>query len=304
VPIVHSGAYGAFLSALRLELRRDAEHPRELELQRLELQQLPVAADVPSDAAAETTLEAWRPEPSGPLGFVPNGLPRRSALGGDSALGDLFCDAVRRATGADVVLLNSSALRADLESGALLRSDLELAMPFEEPWLEAWVTGRELRSALERAAAHSAGQDCVSSLQISGLGLALHCGACRVGGSDCLEVTRDFALGAVRLRDDDTLRLVLPQYLAAPGADFEALARAGAELELSVVDETVRAIAAQPRRTRGEACEAALRSWPLERCREAFGTAACPLADAAAHSNCQDLPELLERRDDRIAMWP
>jgi 5'-nucleotidase len=245
VPIVHSGAYLRWLSRLQLALEPDATGG--VEIADLQLQQLPLNADVAPEPSVAARLEAEQPEPEPPLAFLPRPVSRRAALGGDAPLGDWVTDTLRAAFGADVVLLNSSGLRADLEAGELRRSDLELAFPFDEPWRLALVDGASLRRGLRRAARRSAAQDCTSVLQVAGLGLRLRCSRCRSGADECLEVIRPGAGGDRPLGDLERVLLALPTYLTLTGADFEELGAQGAEVDGALAPRLAQALAALPR---------------------------------------------------------
>lgn len=299
VPIVHSGAYARWLSVLELELTEDEGPPDHVEVADLTLTQLPLGAAVPLEPGVEQYLEPKRLEPEPPWAFLPEPVARRAALGGDAPLGDLAADAMRAATGADVALLNTSGLRADLEAGELLRSDLELAFPFDEPWRLALVNGATLRRGLERAAQRSAGQDCTSVVQVAGLALQIDCGACRAE-QPCVDVRRRGAAGVTTLDDAELLRVALPTYLTLAGADFEDFADRGAEIDGSVVGALQAYLAQQPLNHDVNGCAASLGRIGQSRCREAFGALACPPADEHAHAVCAGLPRLEVARDERI----
>jgi 5'-nucleotidase len=306
VPIVHSGAYGKLLSRLELELVEDRAAAGALEIAGLKLEQLPLAAAVVSDAHVEQRLERYRAAPESPLAYLAEPLWRRSALGGDSALGNLVADVVRESAGVDVALLNSSGLRADLEAGLLLRSDLELALPFDEPWLVAWLSGRQLRSGLERAAERSAARGCESSLQLAGLSMELTCGACTRHSADCLRATRTTPFGEQPLGDDQLLLVALPAYLTLDGADFAGAATTVVRSLESTVGQLVaeRLVRFPPLNASVAAeCAAAARSLSPERCREVSGEL-CPMAAAVAQALCSELPAARGGRDERIRAQP
>ena len=304
VPIVHSGAYAQWLSRLELELAPDPAAPATFELTALSLTQLPVAASVPNDASVQAYLEAHRPPPEPPLAFLPMPLARRSALAGDSALGDLTADAVLAATSADVAVLNSSGLRDDLEAGPLLRSDLDLAFPFDEPWRLVWLDGRTLRDALERGAVRSAQRGCEAALQVAGLRLEIRCGACEARSPDCLQIERPGPDGDVPLADDARLLVALPVYLTLASGDFEDVGATGSDLAGTTVAFIAGYAASRGRRAADEPCASELGAWSPSRCLEAFGVQGCPLSKARARAACQSLPEVEGGRDGRITVLP
>jgi len=71
---------------------------------------------------------------------------------GEAAIGDLFADAVRATTGADVALLNGGSFRAGKTYAAgetITRRDVLKELPFGNKTLVLEMSGRELREALE-----------------------------------------------------------------------------------------------------------------------------------------------------------
>jgi 5'-nucleotidase len=308
VPIVHSGAYGKLVSRLELELVPEPLLPQQLEVSRLRLEQVPLGEGAAESPAVSAWLSAFEAEPEAPLAYLAEPLWRRSALGGDSALGDWVTDIVLGASGADVVVLNSSGLRADVEQGLLLRADLELALPFDEPWLVALLSGAQLRRGLERAARRSSARGCESALQVAGLALEVSCSACSSGGAECLRVTRDTPFGARPMLEGELLLVALPAYLTLENADFEAAGRALARPLPAPPSELVAGhiarLSAPPSSAAFDACERELRELSPNRCREGFGAPACPLPAARAAELCRSLPQPRGGRDDRIVLRP
>jgi 5'-nucleotidase / UDP-sugar diphosphatase len=303
VPIVHSGAYGKLVSRVSLTLARATSARDDWEVKGLRLEQLPLAASVPERADIAQRLAALQ-GPTAAVGFVPEAIARRSPLAGDSPLGNLTVDALRDATGAEVVLLNSSGLRGDLEPGLLLTTDLALAFPFAEPWHWVWAFGRELRSGLESAARRSASRRCESALQVAGLRLRVSCSVC-LRGERCLEVWRRTPWGEEPLLDDELLGVLLPRYLTRAGADFAGLGSGGAsELGLSLPEALGRQLSHLTAGPSSRACEAALSSLSADRCQRVFGAISCPLQVAQARAHCERLPRIEGTRDERIQMLP
>jgi 5'-nucleotidase len=300
VPILHSGAYGQWLTRLDLQLAPDPRDSSRLEVTRAVSRALPVAASVPERPDVVAYLAQRAPPPEPPLGLLPSTLLRRAPLGGDSLLGDLTADAMRLASGADVVVFNSSGLRDDLEAGVILRSDLELAFPFPEPWLLARLSGSELRRGLLSAARRSAARGCESSVQVAGLRLRMRCARCDASPERCLEVERESPLGRAPLLDDERLLVAMPEYLTLPGADFEGVAPAAASFDVAVPEALARLLSRRPASSDPRPCADALGAWSLRRCFEAFGEPSCPLDAARALALCTELPLLEGTRDGRI----
>ena len=304
VPIVHSGAYLRWLSRLEMALVPDLAAPGTLELGELVLTHLPLAAAVPEDPEIAAFLDARAAPVEAPLAYLPEPITRRSALAGDSALGNLTVDAVRAASLANVAVLNSSGLRADLEAGPLLRADLDLAFPFDDAWRLVWRDGALRRRSLERAAWRSATRDCEAALQVSGLRLSMRCAACLARRADCLEIVQTSSAGDAALAPDAWLLVALPGYLALDGGDFDVVGETGTALGVSVLDAVVQYLPGLPSTGDDQACQRALRELSPVRCREAFGALACPLSAAQAFANCRDLPRLEGKRDGRVVVEP
>ena len=90
---------------------------------------------------------------------------------GEAAIGNLFADAIRKATGADAALLNGGGFRGNrrYEAGTeVTRRDVLKEMPFSNTTVVLEVTGAELRAALEHGLA-KLGEASGRFPQVSGL---------------------------------------------------------------------------------------------------------------------------------------
>ena len=139
---------------------------------------------------------------------VPVTLRRDST--GESSLGDSTADALRQMEGADVALLNSGGLRADLTAGPLTYGHLYETFPFDNAVATLQLTAAELRGLLKAILAHG------RVPQQSGLKLAV--AACPGG----LEVMDLRLSDGAALADGRLYRVVLPDYLARGGDGLEA----------------------------------------------------------------------------------
>jgi 5'-nucleotidase len=101
-----------------------------------------------------------------PLGVeLPSPLMR--AYEAESPLGSAMADALREVTGADVALLNSGGLRADLPAGELTYGHVYEAIPFENSIAVVSVSAADLRRLLEAAYGARLGVFQVSGLKVS-----------------------------------------------------------------------------------------------------------------------------------------
>lgn len=149
VPVIQPNYRGRSLAVLTL--RRDAAAPGGVavtaELDRLS----PRKAQLPVDAAAAQVVRAARTK-TGPLLDGTVGSTTRALAPDDTApslLGEVVCDSMRAATGADVALLNGGSLRGDLQPGPITLRDLYRILPYENTLHVLRLNGAELRRALE-----------------------------------------------------------------------------------------------------------------------------------------------------------
>ncbi|MFA7332117.1 MAG: bifunctional UDP-sugar hydrolase/5'-nucleotidase [Candidatus Delongbacteria bacterium] len=103
----------------------------------------------------------------------------------ESALGDLMSDLLLGITGADVALLNSGGLRADLKSGPVSRLDIKQILPFANTIVLFRATGAELLTLLRTNAKASLHEE-QGILQLAGIRCAYREGA---AGVEILEPT-------------------------------------------------------------------------------------------------------------------
>jgi 2',3'-cyclic-nucleotide 2'-phosphodiesterase/3'-nucleotidase len=148
-PVLIAGALGEAVGVCDLVVDplagRVIEHHARLEIT--------YADAVVPDSAWLARVERWNaavaPYAATPVGRNARHLTR--SRGGESTVGDLVCDAMRAAAGADVALQNSGGLRADLAAGVVTKGQVYEVMPFDNTMVSVTLTGAELRRALEEA---------------------------------------------------------------------------------------------------------------------------------------------------------
>ena len=108
------------------------------------------ADEVEPDSAMAARVARWNANVA-PLAALPVGRNARllGRGGPESAIGDLVCDAMREASGVDVVFQNSGGLRADLPEGVVTKGAVYEVMPFENTIFTLELTAAEVRRALE-----------------------------------------------------------------------------------------------------------------------------------------------------------
>ena len=250
VVLVHSGALGRYVGEVDLSLIPDAGGTRRFVVESARHSLVPVSADTPEDASLAALLQPYRAalHDAGfdrPLAFALGPVRRYDSSGGDSALGDLISDAVRASTGADLVLFNSTGIRADLAPGELSRSAFVAALPFSDALVELDVSGAQLRTLFNQQARVASSRDCETPLQISGFSLAFKCSGSGSSASSRV-LARD---GSARELDASAnYTLVTSAYLADGGSGFELLSRAATRraLDLDPLDLLLQAVSRLP----------------------------------------------------------
>jgi len=176
----------------------------------------PLAPDPAIEVAMAPALARVHALQATPLGVVLDTPIPRAALP-DSPLGNLFADAQRERTGADVAINNNvrGGLRADLPAGPLTFGRLYDVFPFDNRLLTVTITGAELRAVL----ADEVRRNRRGALALSGIVARVGCSA---AGELDIEVVRanGAPLGAdERVRVAAIDQLVLgPVFAAVPSA--------------------------------------------------------------------------------------
>jgi 2',3'-cyclic-nucleotide 2'-phosphodiesterase/3'-nucleotidase len=147
VPIMIAGSHGEVIAVC--DLRVDPVRHRVIDRRaRLEL----VYGDsLAPDTAMAARVTRWNAGvtqiAAAALGHNASRLTRNR--GGESTVGDLVCDAMRAAVGADIAFQNSGGLRADLPEGVVTRGAIYEVMPFDNTIVTMKLTGAEVKRALE-----------------------------------------------------------------------------------------------------------------------------------------------------------
>lgn len=133
------------------------------ELESIDWKVIPITAETKEDqqfAVVYRKYEGLLKELSQPVGRTHVPLDGRSADNRkrETNIGNLITDAFRRATRADVALMNGGSIRADatIKAGQLTKRDLLSILPFKNKVLKIELTGAVLRAALEHSVSRSA----------------------------------------------------------------------------------------------------------------------------------------------------
>ena len=140
----------------------------------------------------------------------------------ESAIANLFADAMRAATGADVALTNGGGIRADKvypPGTTLLRRDIQSELPFGNKTILLEVTGAELLAALENGVS---GVEAGAGRFPHVSGMAFRFDASKLPGSRIAGVTVD----GVPLDTSRSYRLATNDFLGRAGDGYDMFAGA------------------------------------------------------------------------------
>ena len=221
-------------------------------LESIDWKVIPVAADTKEDtdfATIYTKYAGLLRELSQVIGRSTVALDARSAENRtrETNVGNLIVDAFRKATRADVALMNGGSVRADslISAGRLTKRDLLAIIPFKNKVVKLELTGAALRAMLEHGVGRSAEDTEPGRFpQVSGIRFTFDAG--RPAGSRVLAV----AVNGVPLDDNKKYTLATTDFLSEGGDGYEILksARVLVAKEQGQVDFDIvrQAIAARP----------------------------------------------------------
>lgn len=190
-------------------------------LESMDWKVIPVTSETKEDpqfAALYRKYEGVLKDLSQPVGHTSVALDARSAEGRtrETNVGNLVADAFRKATGADVGLMNGGSIRADtiISAGLLTKRDLLSILPFKNKVVKLELTGATLRSVLEHGVARSAEDSEPGRFpQVSGIRFTFDAG--RPAGSRVVSIT----VNGQPLDDNKKYTLATTEFLAIDGGD-------------------------------------------------------------------------------------
>ena len=180
------------------------------------------ADEVTPDSAMAAQVAAWNSHVA-PLAATLIGRNARTLTrgrGGESTLGDLVADAMRAETRADLAFTNSGGLRADLAEGPITKGSVYEIIPFDNTLVIVKLTGAQVRGVLEDGLGHGR----ISQQS----GLRYRFDLSRPAGQRLVSVA--LADGSA-LDEDRTYLVVVNNFMAAGGDNYDALARVKDQLD-------------------------------------------------------------------------
>ncbi|WP_148242145.1 bifunctional metallophosphatase/5'-nucleotidase [Enterobacter asburiae] len=188
------------------------------------------------DPTTQKVIDGWNKKLADivrqPVGESPVTLTR--AYGESSQLGNLFTDAMLAAApNAQVALINSGSLRADLNAGPITFGDITSTFPFKNELTEMDLSGKELRNLVEHGASLTNG-----ILQMS-QGAEMHYMPQKPVGKRVVS----FTINGKEIADTETYHVATTTFLALGGDGFLAFkegknvqVRAGHNMSDVVID--------------------------------------------------------------------
>ncbi|WP_434381244.1 bifunctional metallophosphatase/5'-nucleotidase [Melittangium boletus] len=194
--------------------------------------------------------------------YAPRNLERRNnSSGGDSPLGNITADSMRkrRAVEAEMALTNSLGIRDNLYAGAVTQESMFNVFPFENTINIMNLSGSEIQEMLDFVTERSAERGCVSQAQISGARFTMDCAQVQIndlriaceqsqGARDCPQTGReghapwqclsdvdgsrcyahpaiDISINGNPLNPNGMYRVAVNDYIAKGGSGFNVLKR-------------------------------------------------------------------------------
>jgi 5'-nucleotidase / UDP-sugar diphosphatase len=143
-------------------------------------------------------------------------ISRFGSAGGDSALGNLVCEAMQRReyVQTDFCVTNSLGIRTDILAGDVTLETMFNVLPFENTITKMVLSGIEVQDLFDYAAARSASRGCSAQIQISGATFDMNC---RTGEAENIEI------GGQPIEPHLFYELATNNYMAWGGSGFEML---------------------------------------------------------------------------------
>jgi 2',3'-cyclic-nucleotide 2'-phosphodiesterase (5'-nucleotidase family) len=207
--------------------------------------------------------------------FAPRDIARRNnSTGGDSPLGNIAADSMRRRRGveAEVALTNSLGIRDNLYAGPLTQEAMFNVFPFENTINIMFLSGREMQELFDFVAERSSQRGCTSQAQVSGVRFTMDCAQAQLNavripcnveneGNDCPADDRsggrfpwqciadtssptggrcwshpgtNITIGGLPLNENETYRVAVNDYIARGGSGFLVLKRNTTRVETGI----------------------------------------------------------------------
>ncbi|GEM_PF-192269 len=181
VVLVHSGAFAKYVGRLDVVVARAPDGSMKVKSHDYTL--FPVDKTVPEEPEMAQLMEEYRLklnqmiDLTSVFGYSPKLLPKYGLDGGDSALGNLVSEAIRRYARVDIGFTNTLGIRTNLFPGPITLDDMFNIFPFDNTITLMYMSGSDIRFMLDYVARRSSGRGCVSQLQVAGIEFVMNCNA-------------------------------------------------------------------------------------------------------------------------------
>ncbi|NOZ02257.1 MAG: bifunctional metallophosphatase/5'-nucleotidase [Deltaproteobacteria bacterium] len=254
VVLAHSGAFAKYVG--RLDVVFAQADDGDWEVKSFKYKAIPVDATVPQDDLVKEMLEPYVDNMNQVmqldrvLGYAPIKVRRFGTQGGDSQLGNLVADSMRKRKGVetDFALTNTLGIRTDINPGPVTVDDMYNVFPFENTITTMYLSGSEVVELFDFVARRTASRGCKSQAQISGARVVLQCGRCDLSvrpvewqEREQIKVSEDAegcALAIEILGEpislDGQYQLAANNYIAGGGSGFNVLKRNTTQIDTGI----------------------------------------------------------------------
>jgi 2',3'-cyclic-nucleotide 2'-phosphodiesterase (5'-nucleotidase family) len=170
--VVQAGCCGHYLGALKLQVDKDTGRILQ-HTQKRELRKVLSGPDDPHDEGARKIISKYHDQIKEEFGRVVGNtavdLVRHPYH--ESNIGNLVCDAMRAAPGADIAFQNNGGIRTNISKGKITLEQIHTLLPFDNLLISMDLTGGQILKILEQSATLEHG-----ILQVSGLRVVIQKG--------------------------------------------------------------------------------------------------------------------------------
>lgn len=316
--ISHSGAFAKYLGRLDTVLQDDAERGGKRVVSH-KYQVFPVDNRLANYEDPDVTelLEPYMLDLSRNLdlrkivAYAPQTIARLSATGnGDSALGDLVAESMRRRrrVDAEFAVTNTLGIRDNFYQGPITLEDAFNVFPFENTLTVMYLSGREVQELADFSTERSASRGCQSQVQVAGISFTMNCGKVVSNQNHPENYTHpaeDVKINGVPIIQNGTYKLATNDYIAGGGSGFQVLKRnttklnTGVSLRDALIDFAATLPACAVYEKEQGICDRS-DDFSQSLCREIGGAGRIPNKPANYKGPYADVPCVLSTEDGRI----
>jgi len=180
VMLVHSGAFAKYVGRLDTVVRMDPETGR-YRVRSHDYTLFPIDKNVPEDPEMAQLMHQYRLELNQQIdltsiyGYSAKLLTKYGYEGGDSSLGNLVSEAIRKFARVEIGFTNTLGIRSNMYPGPITLDDMYNIFPFENTITLLYMSGVDIRRLFDYVAQRSSGRGCVSQLQVAGALFTMNC---------------------------------------------------------------------------------------------------------------------------------